>query len=154
MVHYSKKSFSFLDNFLRITLVAKEINVDLGGQKGGVIDIIKELTHRQKEILKIISTEHRISHSAIADNHQYTCPVATAVLHQKNVLQLSSYEEEILLLLAKGFKQNEISKLLKEKDISPNSVRSLEANISRLKDYFNATNTTHLVYLVSNLGLI
>jgi DNA-binding NarL/FixJ family response regulator len=91
---------------------------------------------------------------AIADNHQYTCPVATAVLHQKNVLQLSSYEEEILLLLAKGFKQNEISKLLKEKDISPNSVRSVEANISRLKDYFNATNTTHLVYVVSNLGLI
>ena len=75
-------------------------------------------------------------------------------LHQKNVLQLSSFEEEILLLLAKGFKQNEISKLLKEKDISPNSVRSVEANISRLKDYFNANNTTHLVYVVSNLGLI
>lgn len=91
---------------------------------------------------------------AIAENQIYTCPVATAVLHQKNVLELSFYEEEILLLLAKGFKQNEISKVLKEKEISPNSIRSVEANISRLKDYFNASNTTHLVYVVSNLGLI
>jgi len=91
---------------------------------------------------------------AIADNTKYTCPVSTAVLQQKNVLELSSYEQEILLLLAKGFKQNEISTLLKEKDISPNSVRSVEANISKLKDYFNASNTTHLVYVVSNMGLI
>jgi hypothetical protein len=61
LVHYGKKSFSFSDNFLRITLVAKEINVDLGGKKGGVIggqidgviDTIKELTHSKKKFLKL-----------------------------------------------------------------------------------------------------
>lgn len=91
---------------------------------------------------------------AITNHTKYTCPVSTAVLQQKNVLELSAYEEEILLLLAKGFTQNEISTVLKEKNISPNSIRSVEANISKLKDYFNASNTTHLVYVVSSMGLI
>jgi len=90
----------------------------------------------------------------IAQNKTYTCPVASAVLQQKNVLELDAYEQELLLLLAQGFKQNEISVLLKEKGIAPNSVRSVEANISKLKDYFNASNTTHLVYVASCMGLI
>jgi two-component system capsular synthesis response regulator RcsB len=92
--------------------------------------------------------------AAITQNEQYTCPVATAVLQQKNVLALDAYEQQRLFYLAKGFTQHEISAILKQKEIAPNSVRSIEANISKLKDYFNATNTTHLVYIVSSLGLI
>tara|TARA_R110002033_G_scaffold66981_3_gene117959 strand:- start:4336 stop:5004 length:669 start_codon:yes stop_codon:yes gene_type:complete len=91
---------------------------------------------------------------AISQNKEYTCPVATAVLQQKNVLELDGYEQQLLLYLAQGYKQNEISALLKEQGVTPNSVRSIEANISKLKDYFNASNTTQLVYMVSSLGLI
>ncbi|QWX84871.1 response regulator transcription factor [Cellulophaga sp. HaHaR_3_176] len=98
--------------------------------------------------------ELKNSIEALLENKTYTCPIATAVLQQQNILALDSYEEQLLLLLAKGYKQNEISSYLKEKGITPNSVRSIETNISKLKDYFNAANTTHLVYIVSSLGLI
>ena len=91
---------------------------------------------------------------AISNNQNYTCPVATAVLQQKNSIEIDAYEEQILVYLAKGYKQNDISQLLKEQGIAPNSIRSIEATISKLKDNFNASNTTHLVYLVSSLGLI
>ena len=99
-------------------------------------------------------SELQKSIKAITNHEQYTCPIATAVLQQKNVLALDGYEQQLLAYLAKGYTQHEISALLKEQDISPNSVRSIEANISKLKDYFNATNTTHLVYVASSLGLI
>ncbi len=93
--HYGKESFSFSENFLRMTFVTKELTTKVddkidneeGGQEGGliggliggqiggqidkgkddVIDAIEELTHRQKEILKIISSDNRISRSGIAE---------------------------------------------------------------------------------------
>ncbi|TVZ26093.1 putative HTH transcriptional regulator [Gillisia sp. Hel_I_86] len=77
--HYGKESFKFSDNFLRMTFTAKETAVEDGGQIGGVmgglkggqkdaeIDDIKELTHRQKEVLKLIASDNRISRSGIAE---------------------------------------------------------------------------------------
>ena len=81
--HYGKESFKFSDNFLRMTFTAKETAVEEGGQIGGVmgglkggqiggqkdaeIDDIKELTHRQKEVLKLIASDNRISRSGIAE---------------------------------------------------------------------------------------
>ncbi|MDT0691385.1 winged helix-turn-helix transcriptional regulator [Salegentibacter sp. F188] len=54
-----------------IHLTAKETTVEEGGQIGGqkvaVIDDIKELTHRQKEVLKLIALDNRISRSGIAE---------------------------------------------------------------------------------------
>ncbi|MBC8769553.1 response regulator transcription factor [Arenibacter sp. BSSL-BM3] len=91
---------------------------------------------------------------AIANNETYTCPIASAALQQKNALELNDYDQKLLSLLAIGYKQNEISIILKEDGISPNSIRSIEANISKLKDYFDASNTTHLVYIASSMGLI
>ncbi|MBU2997337.1 response regulator [Cellulophaga baltica] len=98
--------------------------------------------------------ELKNSIEAISKNGLYTCPIATIALHEKNVKEIDEYDLELLSYLAKGFRQNEISVLLKEKDVSPNSVRSIESTISKLKDYFNATNTTHLIYVASNMGLI
>ncbi len=81
--HYGKESFKFSDNFLRMTFTAKETAVEEGGQIGGLmgglkggqiggqkdaeIDDIKELTHRQKEVLKLITSDNRISRSGIAE---------------------------------------------------------------------------------------
>ena len=81
--HYGKESFGFSDNFLRMTFTAKETAVEEGGQIGGVIgglkggqiggqkdaeiDDIKKLTHRQKEVLKLIASDNRITRSGISE---------------------------------------------------------------------------------------
>ena len=81
--HYGKESFSFSDNFLRMTFMAKETALEEGGQissvmgglKGGqiggqiekTIDTISELTLRQKQVLKLIAEDNRISRSGIAE---------------------------------------------------------------------------------------
>lgn len=93
--HYGKESFNFSENFLRMTFVIKELTakvddkVDneegglIGGQEGGLIggqigsvideernneiDALEELTLRQKEILKMIASDSRISRSGIAE---------------------------------------------------------------------------------------
>ncbi len=80
--HYGKESFSFSDNFLRMTFMAKEVAVEggqtgvvkgglkggqIGGHKSADIDNIDQLTHRQKEVLKLIVANNRISRSGIAE---------------------------------------------------------------------------------------
>ncbi|UNY99382.1 putative DNA binding domain-containing protein [Zhouia spongiae] len=81
--HYGKESFSFSDNFLRMTFVAKETTIDedgqVGGQKGGVIggviggvtdaaiDAATILTKRQKEVLKLIAANPSITYNEIAE---------------------------------------------------------------------------------------
>ena len=85
--HYGKESFVFSDNFLRMTFVAKETVIEeggvaggqiggvmgglkggqIGGQKNIAIDDIKELTRRQKQVLKLIISDNRISRSGIAE---------------------------------------------------------------------------------------
>lgn len=93
--HYGKESFNFSENFLRMTFITKELTTkvdnkvdneeggQIGGQIGGQvsgqvsgvidedvnkeIDALQELTLRQKEILKMIASDNRISRSGIAE---------------------------------------------------------------------------------------
>lgn len=89
--HYGKESFSFSENFLRMTFMAKETDAnkddekdnadvsEVGGQIGGVIGgvigseiggAIEEstiLTKRQKEVLKLIEANNAITYNEIAE---------------------------------------------------------------------------------------
>ncbi|WP_109299192.1 response regulator [Aquimarina sp. AU474] len=56
--------------------------------------------------------------------------------------------------LAKGFTKKEIRLKLKEQKITPNSESSIDKKVSKLFDDFKAKNTTHLVAIVKDLGLL
>ncbi len=100
---------------------------------------LKELTAAVKTVFK---------------GEPYYCPVAKGALEQRNVLEIGDYELIILKLLAEGKKQKDISVYLKEKKILPDSIRSVEDRISRLKDHFNATTLPQLVHVAYKLGMI
>lgn len=85
--HYGKESFSFSDNFLRMTFAVQEdtnetsVKVDdregsqkggviggaIGSVKGGAIDAAEALTKRQKEVLKLIAANPSITYIEIAE---------------------------------------------------------------------------------------
>ncbi len=91
---------------------------------------------------------------SVSKDQIYTCPVSSTILQQKNVLKLDAYDKQLLRLLADGLKQSEISDYFKSKNITPNSIRSIEGHISKLKDEFNATTPAQLIYIANSLGLI
>ncbi|WP_128755169.1 DNA-binding response regulator [Aquimarina sediminis] len=90
----------------------------------------------------------------VYDGKPYTCPVSKNAMHQNNILQLDPYEIQLLTLLVQGYKQEEIRQYLVKKEISPNSKRSIEDRIRKLREYFNAKTNIQLVYMVNQLGLI
>ena len=66
----------------------------------------------------------------------------------------TDYDIELLKLLSIGLSQDEISSNFKQKNISPNSLSSIEKKINKLKLYFNAQNAIHLVSITKDTGLI
>lgn len=102
--------------------------------------------HGGKELLKAIQ--------AINTDEIYLCPIAKAAFEQKNVFELNDYEAQLLQLLANGYKQTDICNYFKSQNITPNSRRSIEDHLSKLRDYFNANTTTQLVYMAQSLDLI
>lgn len=94
-----------------------------------------------------------ILHSFTSDTF-YISPELKGMLTSQNAIEISEFDVFILDALSKGFLQEGISKLLKEKRYSPSSVSAIEKRLKLLKENFNANNPTHLVSISKDLGLI
>ena len=102
--------------------------------------------HGLKELSKAIHT--------VYTNKQYLSPQVEKALYKKSNLEINDIDIELVKQLSKGLSQDEISRYFKEKNISPNSLSSIEKHLNKLKIQFKANNTTHLVTKVKDLGLI
>ncbi|MCK7590635.1 response regulator transcription factor [Subsaxibacter sp. CAU 1640] len=91
---------------------------------------------------------------AIVAGKTYLSPHLENALNAKNDLEIDDYELEILNLLSQGKSQEEISRSLKQLNITPNSVSSIEKKINKLRVQFKSNNAIHLVSTVKDLGLI
>ncbi|WP_299186880.1 response regulator [uncultured Aquimarina sp.] len=71
-----------------------------------------------------------------------------------NIINLDDFDIMLLEELALGFTKKEIVQKLKKEKISPNSESTIDKRVSKLFDDFKAKNTTHLVAIVKDLGLL
>ncbi|WP_299218479.1 response regulator [uncultured Aquimarina sp.] len=74
--------------------------------------------------------------------------------NQDNIINLDDFDIMLLEELALGFTKKEIVQKLKKQKISPNSESTIDKRVSKLFDDFKAKNTTHLVAIVKDLGLL
>jgi len=85
---------------------------------------------------------------------QFMSMQVESALNDKLDLEITDYDINLIKHLSKGFSQDEISNQLKKDNISPSSLSSIEKNINKLKTQFEAGNTTHLVSIIKDMGLI
>ncbi len=84
----------------------------------------------------------------------FLSPELTHALLDKSLLEIESYDTELLKLLAKGYTQEEISKQFKEIGTTPYGTSSIEKRINKLKIFFKANNNVHLIAIAKDLGLV
>lgn len=84
----------------------------------------------------------------------YISPSLSGLLSKSKAIEISEYDIFLIECLSKGYQQEEISAILKEKKWSPTSVSTIEKRLKFLKEHFNANNPTHLVAISKDLGLI
>ncbi|GGK58541.1 MULTISPECIES: response regulator [Flavobacteriaceae] len=101
------------------------------------------LRELKKAIQQIFNTESN-----------YISPQVAGSMLKSKAIEIVEYDIFLIECLSKGYLQEEISAILKEKSWSPTSVSSIEKRLKFLREHFNATNPTHLVAITKDLGLI
>ena len=84
----------------------------------------------------------------------YISPRVAGSMLKSKAIEIVEYDIFLIECLSKGYLQEEISAILKDKSWSPTSVSSIEKRLKFLREHFNATNPTHLVSITKDLGLI
>lgn len=84
----------------------------------------------------------------------YLSPEVSKALSKKNNLEIDDFDILLLKKLSKGLSQDEISLYLKQNNISPCSLSTIEKRLNKLRIDFKANNAIHLIATVKDLGLI
>ncbi|MFV8333154.1 response regulator transcription factor [Flavobacterium sp. GSP14] len=81
-------------------------------------------------------------------------PELSYLLQDKTTSEIDNYDVQLIKYLSIGISQENIESEFKKEGISPNSKSSIEKHINKLKIYFKANNTVHLVAIAKDLGII
>ncbi|MGV2453174.1 MULTISPECIES: DUF5932 domain-containing protein [unclassified Chryseobacterium] len=68
--------------------------------------------------------------------------------------EFDAYDIKLLELLAKGYKQSEISTSLKQHRMIPYGIRSIERRLNELRDSLGAKNNIEMIVICKDIGLI
>ncbi|PXY39554.1 response regulator [Flavobacterium cheongpyeongense] len=93
---------------------------------------------------------HLISNS----DQKFISPEVASAVQEKNNYEMDDVDIKILKYLSAGTSQDEIIEIFKSTDIKPNSKSAIEKRLSKLKDFFKANNTVHLVSITKDMGII
>lgn len=76
------------------------------------------------------------------------------ILQNKEISEIDNYDIQLLKCLSVGVPQETMEAKFKELSITPNSKSTIEKRINKLKVYFKANNTVHLVSIAKDLGIV
>ncbi|PXY44306.1 response regulator [Flavobacterium hydrophilum] len=131
-------AYSVEDKNYRIKSLFDDAQIDGFVLKG--LNSIEEL----KKAIHLISTS----------DQKFISPEVASALQEKNNYEMDDVDIKILKYLSAGTSQDEIIEIFKSTDIKPNSKSAIEKRLSKLKDFFKANNTVHLVSITKDMGII
>ncbi|WP_347049823.1 response regulator [Flavobacterium olei] len=136
--HIKIIAYSVEDKGFRIKSLFENAEINGFVLKG--LNSIEEL----KKAIHLISTSEE----------RFISPEVASALHEKSNFEIDDTDIKILKYLSSGTSQDEIIEIFKNSDIKPNSKSAVEKRLSKLKDFFKANNTVHLVSITKDMGII
>ncbi|SHM55607.1 response regulator transcription factor [Flavobacterium chilense] len=131
-------AYSIEDKNARIKSLFNDSEIDAFVLKGR--NSIEEL----KKAITIISVS----------DQKFISPEVASALQEKGNYEIDDIDIKILKYLSDGTSQDEIIEIFKSSDVKPNSKSAMEKRLSKLKDFFKANNTVHLVSITKDMGII
>lgn len=90
----------------------------------------------------------------IRQNQRYLPRHVLQLINQKNSHEFSAYDITILTLLAEGRRQYKIPELLKEKQVNPTGLSSMEKRLKLMREVFGFSNNEQLIAYCKDMGII
>jgi two-component system capsular synthesis response regulator RcsB len=130
--------FSIEDKSYPIKSLFEKLNID-----GYVIKGRNTMTELKKAIETVCNTSEK-----------FLSPELSYILQDKTINEIDNYDIQLIQQLSYGVPQESMDAKFVALGITPNSKSTIEKRISKLKIYFKANNTTHLVAIAKDLGLV
>ncbi len=131
-------AYSVEDKSFRIKSLFENAEID-----GFVLKSLNSIEELKKAI-------HLISTS----DQKFISPEVASALQEKNNFEIDDVDIKILKYLSDGISQDEIVEIFKNSEVKANSKSAMEKRLSKLKDFFKANNTIHLVSITKDMGII
>ncbi|MEZ0006870.1 two-component system capsular synthesis response regulator RcsB [Flavobacterium sp. 28YEA47A] len=112
----------------------------------GIDGYVSKGRESTRDLLKAIKATY--------DGEQYISPHLIHLKKPSSVTDIDQFDLEIIQLLAKGLNQIEIVEDFKRKGKKASSISSIEKRIIKMKASLKAKNTTHLISLAKDMGLL
>jgi two-component system capsular synthesis response regulator RcsB len=121
------------------------------------IKLLFDALHIDGYVLKGRNTIYELKRAiqkAYNEEQDNISPELLYLLQDMTTTEINNYDVQLIKYLSKGISQENMETVFKEEGISPNSKSSIEKHINKLKIYFKANNTVHLVSIAKDLGII
>ena len=92
--------------------------------------------------------------NTIYKNEKYLSQENLINLRKTDTIELTTLEFTVLELLSDGISQKKMPEILKNKNIKPNGLSSVEKTINVLKETFSAKSNEHLISICKDLGIL
>lgn len=92
--------------------------------------------------------------NTIFENKKYISSENLINLRKTDTIELTAVEYSILKLLSEGILQKDMTEILKERSLKPNSLSSVEKTLNYLKETFAAKSNEHLIAICKDLGVL
>lgn len=112
----------------------------------GVDGYVSKGRESTQDLLKAIKAAY--------EGEQYISPHLIHLKKPSSATDIDEFDLEIIKLLAEGLNQNEIVEDFKRKGKKASSISSIEKRIIKMKASLKARNTTHLVSLAKDMGML
>ena len=87
-------------------------------------------------------------------NQKFISPEVAHAMQESTTKEIDEFDIYLLQQLSQGKGIDEVELALKKANIKPNSKSAIEKRIFKLKDYFKANNSLHLIAITKDLGII
>jgi two-component system capsular synthesis response regulator RcsB len=77
-----------------------------------------------------------------------------SLMQEKPPTEIDAYDILLMKKLSLGVSQEQMEQVLRLEGVTPNSKSTIEKHLNKLKIYFQANNTVHLVAIAKDLGII
>jgi len=128
---------SIEDKSYRLKALFNDHNID-----GYVVKGRKSIDQLKKAITDLADT-----------NTTFISPEIAHLFNEKALFEIDEYDIQLIKQLSFGVAQEKMDQKFKELGIQPNSKSTIEKRIGKLKDYFKANNTIHLIAIAKDLGI-
>ncbi|MCU0350815.1 MAG: response regulator [Flavobacterium sp.] len=87
-------------------------------------------------------------------NQKFISPEVAHAMQESTTKEIDEFDIYLLQQLSQGKGIDEVEIALKIANMKPNSKSAIEKRIFKLKDYFKANNSLHLIAITKDLGII